>query len=263
MAFGIFLRPSLGRSWANDFFVDKPKIIGPLLAAPRDPQVKILFLKINGDTYFEPNVGGDVPFYFKEIGEDKREALSIMVRALFSPRFQFNSSSFDLINIDFIGGPQLTYRYQDNVFQLWIFHESSHKGPDVATRTGGSPNYSYEQMNLLYSRFLGPGLRIYFGPQAIIHSDRKDLLAKTSFRFGGDWHVMGLDPSFYFAGDFESLQRYGWQINTSLQMGYDLGPHLDLRRQRIFAAFYRGFSPQGQFSDHREMSIGLGLGITF
>lgn len=246
------------------YFSDKPKLFSPMLASSRDPQVKMSFLSNEHGKFFEPAVGGDLGIYYKDMGSEENEnkKISLVARVMIAPRFEFGSGSFDLWNTDFLGGPQLTYRWVENGLEIWPYHESSHKGPDVAVRTGPGVNYSFESLRILYTRFLLPELRIYSGAEGVVRGDPKNVNAKLSFRLGGDWHILKVDPSLYVAADFESKQVQGWTVNSSLQVGYELGAVDVQRKQHIFVNFFHGYSPQGQFYKDRETTLSFGIAMT-
>jgi hypothetical protein len=247
------------------FFSSHPKLISPLLAASRDPQVKMSFLKSKKGEFFEPAFGGDLNIYNLDcdVEENQPKAFSLSARMLVASRFEFGSGSFDLWNTDFLGGPQLSYVWKTHGLEAWFYHESSHKGPDITARTGPSKNYSFEAVRLLYSEFFASQLRLYGGVETIVHGDPKEIDLRTSFRVGGDWHLQALKPELYIATDIEAKQVHGWTPNASLQIGYELGDLTSLqKRQHLFVNFFHGYSPQGQFYKDRETAISLGIAMT-
>ena len=245
-------------SFATKYFTEAPRISAQRLAAPQDPEIKINFMKNQKGVFFEPRMGGDLGILRNE---DRNFDLS--ARGLFVPRFEFLSNSFDLWNIDFVGGMAASWQWNQNSFEGLVFHKSSHLGPDIA-QTRPSNNHSYEVLQGHYSRKWDSGMEFYSGLAWVFRADPELLLHKLKVHMGANFHWNSWDPNLYGAIDLESDQVHNWSINSSWEIGYELGvAKAERRRQRVFVNFYSGYSQLGQFFQEKEEAVSFGLAASF
>jgi hypothetical protein len=177
--------------------------------------------------------------------------------------FDLDSSSFDLINSDFVGGVTASYARGPFSTMLRFFHQSSHLGDEYLLRTQiNRVNLSFEALDLLVSYERWQWLRLYGGGGVLVH--REPALDRGMLEAGIELH----SPKAFVAGflrpvaaaDFQFRQESDWKEDVSVRTGVQIEhPFLHRMRVQLLAEFYSGRSPNGQFYDRRITTIGIGL----
>ena len=148
-----------------------------------------------------------------------------------------------------------------------LYHQSSHLGDELLL--GGNPpdriNLSFEALELIDSQEWR-GWRVYGGGEYLIHEEPDDL-KPASAHWGLEYRA---SKPFVWKGrlvggiDMKSLEEHDWAIDTSAKAGLQFGrPDPGHRRLRLFAVWYRGFDPRGQFYANEVRYYGLELSLGF
>jgi len=251
-----------GVDWA--LFSDRGRAFRPLIADQREAQVRMGFLQDTGDerSFLDLALGGDLGIL--HLADGNRWGASLTARGLVASRFEFFSDSFDLQDVDFIGGPALGFRSGPNSLEVFPFHQSSHLGDDLVGEGVTPIDFSHEAVRLLAARELPLGLRAYGGIGVKVRADPGELEGKVTPQAGieGRWDVLGV-PSFA-AVDLQTREEADWRMNVTVQVGVELGnPVAVLKRQRLFLEFFDGASNMGQFWDDRQTTVTAGIGFNF
>jgi hypothetical protein len=249
-----------------EFFSDKGRAFGPLLADPREAQIRAgyLYQISESGSFLDLGFGGDLGI----VRASTREGMDLTLtgRGLMAPRFQFFSESFNLLNIDFIGGPALGVRSGRNSAEILAYHQSSHLGDDLQDRgERQSINYSFEALRLLLARRLDWGMRVYVGPSIKVRADPEALQWKVTLQGGAEQPFVLLGILAYAAVDVQAREEADWgRVNVSCQAGIELGnPLFIAKRQRLFVEFFNGSSNMGQFYRESECYVMVGGGFNF
>ena len=245
---------------AVEFWPDRGRVFKPLRADPREAIFRLGFMwDKEGDSYQDYVLGGDLGLLYIGLGD--REKLSLTARGLFTARFQYNSDSYDLQNGDFIGGPALGYQKGDDSFELFLYHQSSHLGDEVLeSGKRRRIDYAREAIRLMYAHEWG-NLRVYAGPTFNLHALPRDIEHKFTAQAGAEYRFSVLGQPAYVATDLQSRQENDWSVNTSFQVGLELGdPGRTKNRQWVFTEFFQGYSNMGQYWDRWESYSLIGVG---
>ena len=189
-------------------------------------------------------------------------------------QFDLNTSSYDFLNADYVVGFPLTIRQGWFSTRLRIYHQSSHLGDEYLLREPPArqdrENLSFEALEWLLSADGGP-FRLYGGAEMLFRREPEDLgryVAHGGLELRPDARIIPLGAlgGFRFVGgvDVKSSEEQDWEPAISARGGleYDrAGEDVTARRWGIFAEFYTGPSPYGQF--FREKVRLLGVGIHF
>jgi Protein of unknown function (DUF1207) len=246
-----------------EFCSDRGRAFAPLLADPREAQVRLGFLQDeDGDSFFELGMGGDLGLLRGRFSET--EIFTATVRGLIIARFEVGSDSFDMQNADFIGGLALGYRCQNNSAELLIYHQSSHLGDEVLDDGRRARiDYGRETLRLLGSHQFD-SLRIYGGPSLHIQAQPEELQGKVTLQFGAEYDLPPAWGPWYAALDLQCKEENDWVTNFAVQLGLKLGdPAIVVRQQRLFLEYFHGYSNMGQYFDERSSHLMIGLSFAF
>jgi hypothetical protein len=241
---------------------DTGRAFRPLKADPREAYFRFGFMNQEGETLEDMSFGGDLGIY--EYAWSDRHRLTLTGRGLFTARFDVHSESFDLLNVDFVGGPALGYRYGPHQAELFVYHQSSHAGDEITARGRQPIDYSRETARLLYA-YNWKWFRFYAGPSYHLHAMPDPLDQKWIMQGGAEFTYPIFERDFFIAADVQSRQAHDWKTNTTVQVGYEIvgRPELTRNRQWLFAEFFWGYSNMGQFWDQWESYQMLGIGYRF
>lgn len=148
-------------------------------------------------------------------------------------------------------------------FKVAVLHMSAHMGDEYQERTGiARTNYTREEVAFAAARRMSTAWRVY-GEFGIAYIMRSDEQRRGRWQGGVEYEaaptVFGGRMAWYAAGDFSGLQERDWRLDTSLQGG--LVTRSNGLTYRIFAQWYDGRPPLGQFTKYSEASLSLGLKI--
>ncbi len=276
--------------------IDQPRVSGvwfpqqtvlflPLIADPRQP-INSANARINdhlcGHKSVAVSLGDDFPFFrwrdvFRWHG-DMQIGIEAGIWALFNFSDKPKNSNGDvcsLVNTDYFVGIPLTYAFDKWSFRLRAYHISSHLGDEflcdnpkwVARRK----NPSYEALDFFTSYQFSSGLRGYFGPGWVFHSDKSFHLKPLYVEYGIELRVFGRKLQYhrlygtpFLAINLENWQQHGWSLDATYMLGYELSKLQGVgRKMRIYLEYHHGFSYEGQFFNERVTYGELGISWGF
>jgi hypothetical protein len=246
----------------------------PLVADPKGLNSSVAYLR--GDAKdFAADVGSvsiaDVFGFFRIGGKDPGDGVQLGLSAGVFAQFDLGSSSYDLINADYVIGIPLTMRSGGFSTRLRLYHQSSHLGDEFLARTDHpeQENLSFEAAEALLSQDIH-FVRLYGGGEYYLHRDPEDLPsglghAGIELRPPGGVHFGTVGTvRVIAAADVKAVSdNSDWQFGVSIRAGFEIGRGREgpvpSRRWSVLYEFYDGPSPYGQFfqSDVRLMGIGL------
>jgi hypothetical protein len=156
-----------------------------------------------------------------------------------------------LVNTDYRVGLPLSWRHGAFSARGRVYHQSSHLGDELILGGNAPPriNLSFQAVDLLLAWEYG-GLRLYGGGGHVIASSTK-LYEGNSTQAGFDYVASSsILPNTRLTGgvDVKWLEAADWRTGTSVKLGVMLGRFTpDRRGFTIFAEYYDGFAPFGQF----------------
>jgi hypothetical protein len=186
-------------------------------------------------------------------------------------QFDLGSSSYDLINADYVAALPLTIRLGHVSARLRAYHQSSHLGDELLLRRGESlerENISFEAADFILS-VDAAALRLYGGGEYIFHRLPRDLEhyiahAGAEFRPATEllrWGRIGF-LRFIAAADLKASQQQDYDPSVSVRAGFEINRpfsgELPARSWSILFESYRGPSPYGQFFRQKIQYIGVG-----
>jgi hypothetical protein len=203
-------------------------------------------------------VGGDLGII--RISFQDGSFLSLNARGVLTSRFEFGSESFDLLDVDFVGGPALGYRSGDWSVGMWINHRSAHLGDEVLERGDRERiDFSLEEIRTVADYRLG-SFRIYGGVRVVVHAWPEELLGRTTLQLGGEWSGRSMQLPLYLAFDGQLRLDDPDLTGLSLQFGVELGcDECSSRCQSLFLEGFTGRSHLGQFHQERERYVMFGF----
>jgi hypothetical protein len=188
-------------------------------------------------------------------------------------QFDLGTPSFDLLNSDFIVGVPITYRHGWFSTRLRVYHQSSHLGDEYLLREPPDrqdrENLSFESVEVLLSADAGM-LRLYGGGEYLFARTPSDLsrhVAHGGVELRPMPRILPLGSlggfRFVAAGDVKASGEHDWKpaISTRAGLEYDRagGADVTARRWGIFAEYYTGPSPYGQFFRENVRLVGFGI----
>lgn len=254
----------------------------PLVADPKGAHSFVSVLRESTDTgavTLAANIAsvgiGDMYGLGRWNGARAGDGVQFSLSAGVLAQFDLGTSSYDLLNADYFVGLPVTIRSGAVSARLRVYHQSSHLGDEYLLREPPDrrdrENLSFEAAEVLLSYDAGP-LRVYGGGELLFHRDPDDLEAMVAHggaEFRPQVRVLPLGGLGGFrlvvAGDFKAAQEHDWKPAVSARAGleYDRAgsppPNPQGRRWGVFAEYYEGPSPYGQFFRERVRYAGLGI----
>jgi hypothetical protein len=178
-----------------------------------------------------------------------------------------------MLNADYVIGLPLTIRRGWFSTRLRVYHQSSHLGDEYLLREPADrqdrEDLSFESVEWLVSADGGP-LRLYGGGEMLfrrVPGELERLVAHGGLEFRPLPRILPLGSLGGFrivaAGDVKSSEEQDWKPAISARAGleYDRagGSDATARRWGIFAEFYTGPSPYGQFFREKVRLAGVGV----
>ena len=205
-------------------------------------------------------------------GSRPGDGVQLSVTAGVFAQFDLGTSSYDLMNADYVVGLPLTIRRGGFSTRIRIYHQSSHLGDEYLLREPPDrrdrENLSFEALEWIVSVDGGP-LRLYGGGEYLFNKEPQDLgvyVAHGGVELRPSTRIIpfGSLGGFRFVGaaDVKSSEEQDWKPAISAKAGleYDrAGEDATARRWGIFGEFYTGPSPYGQFFREKVRLIGVGL----
>jgi len=257
-------------------FLPEGDLFCPLLADPKAEHSFVSYLK--GDF---PPFEGDAPTGDLSIGSvglgdafplvrwtggAPGNGLQIgLVGGIFA-QFNLDAESLDLINADYLVGIPVTFRWSGFSTRVRVYHQSSHLGDEFILGTDiERTNLSFESVDLLVSQELGP-LRAYGGGEFLFNRE-PETLESTLAHAGMELRVGQLRGiRFLGAVDMKATEQHDWDPGWSARAGIEIAAWRDEthppRLWGLFAEYYDGPSPYGQFFQEQVKYLGVGLHIS-
>ncbi len=252
----------------------------PLVADPKSPHSFASLLQEragSGPARTDGNIAavgiGDMFGLSRWAGARAGDGVQLSLSAAVFAQFDLRAASYDLLNADYIVGIPLTIRRGRGSARIRAYHQSSHLGDEYLLREPPArrdrENLSFEAIEATLSLDAG-ALRFYGGGERLINREPADL-AGTILHGGIEYRPMtwivplgGLGGfRFLAATDIKTSDEHDWKPSVSARAGleYDRarGTQPPGRRWGIFAEFYEGPSPYGQFFRERVQYAGVGV----
>jgi hypothetical protein len=208
-------------------------------------------------------------------GKHPGDGVQLSLSASVFAQFDLGAPSYDLLNADYVIGLPLTIRRGRGSLRFRVYHQSSHLGDEYLLREPAArrdrENLSFESVETILSVDAGP-LRLYGGGELLLNREPADL-AQSVAHAGAEFRPMswvvplGHLGGFRFlsAADVKSSKEHDWKPSVSARaaLEYDRarGTEPPGRRWGVFAEYYEGPSPYGQF--FREHVRYAGVGVHF
>jgi hypothetical protein len=212
---------------------------------------------------------GDSFGIFRLGGTGNDNGVQLDLEGAIFAQFDLGTSSYDLINADYIVGLPLTLRGGPVSARVRVYHQSSHLGDEFLLRSKhpARENLSFEAAEAILSIDVS-ALRLYGGGEYLFRRDPQDLQETVAhagaelrpgmplIRFGNRIGVM----RFVAAGDFKSSEEQDWKPSMSGRAGFELDRPGEPRTRRWSLLFevYRGPVPYGQFFRNKIAYVGVG-----
>jgi len=252
--------PEPGISW---FAWESGRAVAPLAADAREARFRFgLLVNGSGDFFEDLAWGGDLPFLDAGLADGSR--LSVSGRGVMAARFDMVSDSFDLQNVDFIGGLSLGYRRTAWGAELLAVHQSSHLGDELMENGERERvDFGQERVRLLADWRPVDGFRLYGGGTVVVHAWPESFTGRTTLRAGAEWtHRIFWSFPWFAAFDATAVASEPGFGSVTLQTGVGLGDRdRELNRQRVFLEFYHGRSAMGQF--YRDVETYGLIGVAY
>ena len=181
--------------------------------------------------------------------------------------FDLTAPSLDLANEDYFVAIAGAVQLGRVTTQARIYHLSSHLGDEflISTRLERE-GVSFEILDLLTSVPLSSAVRLYAGGGVLLGAN--DDFGPVQLQGGLEWTSPNrfaselLTP---FGGvDLQLRASADWIPEVAVLAGLRLAnPEDDIRRIEIFARYYHGRSPEGQFFRNTIDTLGLGIRLGF
>jgi hypothetical protein len=188
-------------------------------------------------------------------------------------QFDLATSSYDLLNADYVIGLPITFRRGAFSGRVRVYHQSSHLGDELLLRPDRPEreNLSFESTELLLSQDVG-ALRVYAGGEHFFHREPENLPerllhAGVELRPRAAVRVGSLaSVRLVAAVDVKTVSEEEWTTGINARAGFEVGrPRegaVSGRRWSLLAEFYDGPSPYGQFHSANVRLAGIGLHFT-
>jgi hypothetical protein len=190
-------------------------------------------------------------------------------------QFNLDTPSADLLNADYIVGPELTLRRGRWSLRLRFYHQSSHLGDEFLINYGLAHGVHRQDLSFeIIDAFVSAEdkwWRLYLGGGLVVISSREpDLLSTPGFAqwglelrgSGWDWlEKTRVRP--VFGANFMSMQADGWSVNVSLNGGLEWASPYAAHRVRLLLDFQRGSALFSQFFSEKTQYFGGQLQFEF
>ena len=251
----------------------------PLLADPKGQRSFVSYLHETSDQG-DMNVGSvgiSDAFGLLRVGGPKPgDGFQVSLAGSVFAQFDLESTSYDLVNADYIIGLPITFRRKAFSMRFRLYHQSSHLGDEFLLRENNPTfvreNISFEAAEMILSLDGGP-FRVYGGGEYLLRREPKDLEryvahggvelrpARRLVRFGT---VAGV--RFVAGGDVKASEEQDWKPAVSIRTGFEFDRPRDTdppgRRWGLLFEAYTGPSPYGQFFRNQVRYFGAGIHFT-
>ena len=248
----------------------------PLIADPKTMRSFAIYQRGKATDLAEDMVAVGIadqfPFFRAAAGQSGNGVQLGVAGAVFA-QFDVATTSYDLLNADYLIGLPLTFRAGAFSGRARVYHQSSHLGDEVLLRENppSRENLSFESAELLLSVDVS-ALRVYGGGEYFFHRDPADLpdqLAhagielrpRASVNFGAlaVGRLVG-------AADVKVVNDTSSRTAVSARAGFEFGRPRDTdipaRHWSVLGEYYEGPAPYGQFHRRKVRLVGVGFHFT-
>ena len=247
----------------------------PLVADPKAIRSFVTYQRGNAGDFARDiaAVGIADQFGFFRVGGAPGDGVQLGVSGGVFAQFDLATSSYDLLNADYVIGLPLTFRRGAFSGRVRIYHQSSHLGDEFLLRPDrpDRENLSFESTELVLSQDLG-AVRAYVGGEHFFHREPENLPerlvhAGVELRPRAVVRVGGLASVRLIAAvDVKAVSEDEWRTGVNARAGVEVGrPRegtVSGRRWSLLAEFYDGPSPYGQFHSANVRLLGIGFHFT-
>jgi hypothetical protein len=183
-----------------------------------------------------------------------------------------NHEISQLVTTDYLIGIPLSYAVDRWTFRLRAYHISSHLGDEFMFLRPGYPrkNPSMEAIDLFTNYQATEGIRVYFGPGWIFHSDDTYYLNPLYLEYGAEFRAFGTSNYYhrlygtpYLAIFMRNWQAVHWQFDGTYQLGYEWSKLQGVgRKLRAFLQYHHGYN-EGQFFKDKSAYFSIGFSYGF
>ena len=178
-----------------------------------------------------------------------------------------NHEISELVTTDYLIGFPLSYAVDKWAFRLRAYHISSHLGDEFMFNHPGYPrkNPSFEAIDLFTSYQATEGIRVYFGPGWVFHSDDTYKLKPFYIEWGAEFRAFGKSHygTPYLAIFMRNWQTMHWQFDGTYQLGYEWSKLQGVgRKVRVYVQYHHGYS-EGQFFKDKVGYFAAGFSYGF
>ena len=276
---------------AESVFLPDNDVFRPLLADQREPRFYVDYRRIhfNSDSaVLAEGRGRSINAALVALGgafgiwglRQPRgcDGLQVSLFGVAFSQFNLDTPQTDLLNTDYLVGPEVTFRRGRWSGRARFFHQSSHLGDkfllNFALAAGVQrQNLSFEIADLIVSVedtwwrfFVGGGL-------IVLNSSTPDLTATPAFiQWGFELRGPVWEPWDWLkntrfrpvlGGNFSSVQAIGWTPNASVSGGLEWASPGGAHRVRLLAVYQRAAVLFSQFFFERTQDIGVQLQFEF
>jgi hypothetical protein len=245
----------------------------PLIADPKGVRSFISYLRSNGDDDSLSSIGSvgiaDQFGIARWGGSDLGNGVQLSLAGAIFAQFDLATTSYDLLNADYVVGLPLTIRHDAFSMRLRFYHQSSHVGDEFLLRgqDSGRVNLSFESAEAILS-VDARALRLYGGGEYLFRRTPDDLekyVAHGGAELRGSPMINlgragGVRP--VAAVDLKAAQEWDWKPSVSVRAGLEFertrGADPPSRRWSLLFESYSGPSPYGQFFRERIRYMGVG-----
>lgn len=170
---------------------------------------------------------------------------------------------------DFRAGVPVTFAYGPWHAKVAYEHTSTHLGDETMARLNLQPfNYIKEEVVFALGRyFFDQQLRLYGQFGYAYYQRVPGDPARARFDLGGEWvrrRATGRLGQPFAAANLEFNGSNDYDPSLSVQLGWLWrDPSRRLAQGRVFAQYYTGYSPLGQFFQTRENWFGAGFAVDY
>ncbi|MDX1494798.1 MAG: DUF1207 domain-containing protein, partial [Longimicrobiales bacterium] len=209
---------------------------------------------------------GDSFALFRYAARTPGNGIQVDLAAAVFSQFNLDTYSLDLINADYLVGIPVTARYSGFSMRVRVYHQSSHLGDEfLLNRQPERENLSFESVEGILSQELGP-LRVFGGGEIFFRREPAEM-AQRLVHAGGELRpVLFGSGRVLLAFDYKLIDdgswRYGWNARAGLELARVPSPGHPPRIISVFADWYEGPAPYGQFYRDDIRFFGGGLSIS-
>ena len=265
----------IGKTW-----FPRGDIFRPLLADMKQPRLYLTQRRVRFEGASLPTGGQDSTISAGLVGigkdygiwrrsqQNRCNGMQVNLMGAIFSQFNLDTDSDDLINSDFLIGPELTLRRGAMSARVRIYHQSSHLGDEFILNNPGVDrvNLSFEVFDGLLS-FEGDWWRLYIGGGYLAGTKPKldPGLAQWGIELRGlRWRGENIRFATVFGADFQSLEARDWDVTSSLVGGIESSNPSGTHRFRVLLAYLKGTVPFGQFFNTEKVkNYGIMLQFDF